>query len=81
MALNVVPFRRSACRETVETLSYLLGLAERGELQGVALCSRTTSGEELLAFTGKYIQDPSKGLAAAMRMSIRLNALIDARES
>jgi hypothetical protein len=81
MKLSVIPIRRQVCRETTETLAYLLDLAERGELHGVALCSKTTAGDELIAFTGKYKSDPSKGLAAAMRMSIRLNALLDAREA
>jgi hypothetical protein len=78
--LNVIPIRRRACKETVDALAYMLDLAERGELLGIALCSKTTTGEELIAFTGKYRSDPSKGLAAAMRMSIRLNALLDERE-
>jgi hypothetical protein len=81
MTLKVVPIHRRACKETLEALAYLTVLAERGELQGLAVCAKTLNGAELLAFTGKYKADPSKGLAAAMRMSIRLNALLDAREA
>lgn len=81
MKLNVIPIRRRACKETVEALAYMLALAERGELQALAICSKTTAGDELIAFTGNYRRDPSKGLAAAMRMSIRLNALLDAKEA
>jgi hypothetical protein len=79
--LSLVPIQRRACRETLEALAYLTDLAERGELQGVAVCSKTTCGRELIAFTGKYRTDPSKGLAAAMRMSLRLNAILDAKEA
>ncbi len=49
-----------------------------GEVDAFALCVRSTCDRrEEVSVLGAYRTDPAAGLAAAMRMSIRLNQLAD----
>lgn len=75
--VSLIEFRY---RETIAVLRYLLRLALRGELTGVALCFRA-NGREEYAFTGDYKADKSAVLHAATRIGWKTNQAIDAMES
>jgi hypothetical protein len=79
--MHVVPFRRQACKDTLATLTHLMHLAKQGKVAGLAVCAKDTSGRDSVAFTGSFSSDPNLGLAATVRMSIRLTALLDERDA
>lgn len=67
-------------RETIAILRYLLRMAMRGELEGMALCFRR-AGKIEYAFTGRFKDDHNEGLKAASRIEWKMNQALDATES
>ena len=64
-------------------LRHLLEQAERGQIEGLAICAKPSRGPEEIVFTGLYRTNPGKAVNASMRMSWRLTQLqdeMDARE-
>jgi hypothetical protein len=63
-------------KDTIDALEYLLRAAKRGEIAGIALTYRNSSGDELAAFTGVYLS-PGNAVNAAMRLSWKLTQAQD----
>lgn len=65
-------------RETASVLRVLAGMAERGEILGVAMCYRERGGSDQAVFTGRYMAHPGEAVNAAMRLSWDLTKAQDA---
>jgi hypothetical protein len=74
---TVVKLVEYRSRETAQVLQALADKAKNGEVVAVALCYRTESKEEHLAFTGVYRSSPGEAVNAAMRISWRLTQIQD----
>lgn len=70
--MTVVHLVKYSARETIEVLRTLLAMAIRGELRGLALSYRTSSGAEETIFTGAYKANPEAAMHASLRLSVRL---------
>ena len=79
--MHVVPMGRRPCRESIAVLQHLLALAHGGDLRGLAVCAKDSTGFEHIAFAGEYLSDPAKAVNAANRMSWRLTQMQDERDS
>jgi hypothetical protein len=74
---KVVSLAQYRGREVIDTLRHFLRLAEGGDLKGVCVCGLDGSGAEQIAVAGNYRTEPTRAVAAGMRMSWRLTQLQD----
>ena len=78
--MNVVRISEYRARETLTVLRYVLGLALRGEISGLALCFRR-NGHDEYAFTGEFQRNTAARHEATGRMFWKVNRGIDELES
>lgn len=55
----------TVCKETVSVLRYLLQLAIKGELRGIAVCYWRSGDVREVLLTGAYQQQPEHAFSAA----------------
>lgn len=75
--MKVVFIRRWVSRDTVALLLGLLEMAERGDINGLAVCFRKSDGAEYAEMTGHYDRCPKDGVNAAMKLSWHLTKAQD----
>lgn len=73
--LRLVKF--PACSETVAVLRVLLRRALRGELRGLALCYRKTTGGDEVILAGVHRAHPENAFIAAVRIKVEAAHQLD----
>lgn len=76
--MNVVKMDRYVSKEIVALLKCMVAKAEAGEIVGVALCAKSSGGDEQAAFAGVYRAKPAEAVNATMRLSWKLTQAQDA---
>jgi hypothetical protein len=67
-------------RAELAVLRHIMGRVLRGEIRGIAICTKDTENHEEISVLGDYRNNPAHGVGAAMRMSWRLTRLADEQE-
>lgn len=75
--MSVTSISQYRGREVTAVLRSLLARAERGELEGVALCALPTAGPEEIVFSDLYRRDPARAVRAANKLSWQITMMQD----